>query len=105
MPFATGELIRGGKTMLAEVKKDRADDRVDDDYLAVKEYAGHAVLEDEVMTSFAKFTHDNGQHYFVWYDNNGDVLMRSEGYPTTSARDNGLASVQKIKIWTSVMPL
>ncbi len=97
LPFATGEQIRGGKTMVAEAKKERADDRVDDDYLAVKEYASHAALEDEAMTSFAKFTHENGQHYFAWYDENGDVLMRSEGYPTTSARDNGLASVQKNK--------
>jgi uncharacterized protein YegP (UPF0339 family) len=28
-------------------------------------------------------------------DNAGEVLLRSEGYPTTGARDNGLASVQK----------
>jgi uncharacterized protein YegP (UPF0339 family) len=35
-----------------------------------------------------------GEYYFVMLDN-AEVLLRSEGYPTTGARDNGPASVQK----------
>jgi uncharacterized protein YegP (UPF0339 family)/outer membrane protein OmpA-like peptidoglycan-associated protein len=67
--------------------------RVEDNYLACKEYAGHE--RDADNSDFAKFKHANGEHYFVMYDEDGDVLLRSEGYPTTAARDNGMQSVIK----------
>ncbi len=89
--YATGEQVRGGVQATAGVAaKERADDRVDDDYMACKSYAGH-VGDSEIVA----FTHESGQHYFAWYDGEGNVLMRSEGYPTTAARDNGMASVRK----------
>ncbi len=90
IPFATGEKIRGGApaaTLVAE----RANDRQDDDYLACKEYEGH----NGVVDGLVKFTHSNGNHYFAWYGDEGQLMMRSEGYPTTAARDNGAASVAK----------
>jgi outer membrane protein OmpA-like peptidoglycan-associated protein/uncharacterized protein YegP (UPF0339 family) len=89
--YATGEQVRGGvQATAAAATKERADDRVDDDYMACKSYAGHSG-DSEIVA----FTHESGQHYFAWYDGEGNVLMRSEGYPTTAARDNGMASVRK----------
>lgn len=87
IPYVTGEKIRGGVV----AKADRTNDRVDDDYLACKEYEGHS----DPVDGMVKFTHTNGNHYFAWYDDNGKLLMRSEGYPSTAARDNGVASVIK----------
>jgi outer membrane protein OmpA-like peptidoglycan-associated protein len=69
-------------------------DRQEDNYLVCREYRGHTGIKTE-HAGLAKFTHKNGQHYFVWYDDKGEVLMRSEGYATTTARDNGMASVAK----------
>ena len=94
--YATGEEVRGGaKAMVADAPKERANDRLDDDYMACKSYAGHPDSGVVGQEGLAAFTHENGQHYFSWLDDNGDVLMRSEGYPTTAARDNGRASVAK----------
>jgi uncharacterized protein YegP (UPF0339 family) len=76
---------------VAEEAKSAAPAREDDDYLVCSRYAGHAADEN----GMAKFTYDNGLHYFVWYNAAGDVLMRSESYPSTSARDNGYESVLK----------
>ncbi len=91
MAFATGEQVRGGVQATAmAATKERADDRIDDDYMACKSYAGHGGSGE-----LTAFTHESGQHYFALYDSDGDVLMRSEGYPTTAARDNGMASVTK----------
>ena len=95
LPFATGEQVRGGvQAAMAAGLKERANDRVDDDYMACKSYAGHSGGENGLVS----FTSENGEYYFAWYDDAGNdegVLMRSEGYPTTSARDNGMASVLK----------
>jgi uncharacterized protein YegP (UPF0339 family)/outer membrane protein OmpA-like peptidoglycan-associated protein len=88
--YATGEQTRAKSALVAETKE-RANDRIDDDYMACKSYAGHGGAGNAVVG----FTHESGQHYFTWYDDDGDVLMRSEGYPTTAARDNGMASVAK----------
>ncbi len=72
-----------------------ASGREDDDYLACKEYEGHPNVGAEVP-HFVKFqSAKDGQYYFAWLFDNGDVKMRSEGYPTTAARDNGFESVQK----------
>ena len=60
-----------------------------DDYLPCARYAGE--------NGFHIFTNDeNGEHYFS-YNRAADskTLLRSEGYTTTAARDNGIASVKK----------
>jgi uncharacterized protein YegP (UPF0339 family) len=67
--------------------------REEDNYMACKEYARQDVASDH--SGLYKFQHENGEYYFTWTDDAGNVLMRSEGYPTTSARDNGLESVAK----------
>jgi uncharacterized protein YegP (UPF0339 family)/outer membrane protein OmpA-like peptidoglycan-associated protein len=65
--------------------------RFEDDYLPCSSYAGHEATEQEGFTKFQNT--DNGKYYFTWLDAHGDVLFRSEGYPATAARDNGLDSV------------
>jgi outer membrane protein OmpA-like peptidoglycan-associated protein/uncharacterized protein YegP (UPF0339 family) len=93
LPYLTGEQVRGGVVAATAAPKERADNKVDDDYMICREYAGHAGVDGNALV---KFTHGNGKHYFAWYDDiDGHVLMRSEGYPTTAARDNGMASVLK----------
>ncbi|MEM9846380.1 MAG: DUF1508 domain-containing protein, partial [Bacteroidota bacterium] len=59
-----------------------------DDYLPCKDYAG--------ATGFYAF-HDElrNEYYFAYNDENGETLLRSEGYKTSAARDNGWASVKK----------
>ncbi len=101
IPFTTGEktrtMIRAAAmpTNLESNKKERANNKEDDDYLAVKEYAGHPNVGQQGYPNLVPFKHANGQYYFAWYDDDGNVLMRSEGYPTAAARDNGMASVNK----------
>jgi uncharacterized protein YegP (UPF0339 family) len=91
--YATGEKVRAAAMVAdAPASAERADNKVDDDYMICREYAGHPGVGEEGLV---KFTHSNGKHYFAWYDDGGDVMMRSEGYPTTAARDNGYASVLK----------
>ena len=40
------------------------------------------------------FHGDDGEHYFAYFDD-GKIALISEGYPTTAARDVGIASVEK----------
>ena len=40
------------------------------------------------------FKGDDGQYYFAHFEN-GKIRLISEGYPTTTARDTGVASVEK----------
>lgn len=63
---------------------------VQDDYLKCAEYEGHTTDAD----GFAKFEKD-GEYYFAWLNYDGSVILRSEGYTTEKARDNGIASVTK----------
>ena len=59
-----------------------------DDYLACKDYGG--------KTGFNKFYNEGrGKHYFSYNDKNGNTLLRSEGYESENARDNGLRSIIK----------
>jgi uncharacterized protein YegP (UPF0339 family) len=90
--YATGEKVRAAAIAADTTSAERADNKVDDDYMICREYAGHPGVGEDGLV---KFTHTNGKHYFAWYDDDGDVLMRSEGYPTTTARDNGYESVLK----------
>jgi uncharacterized protein YegP (UPF0339 family)/outer membrane protein OmpA-like peptidoglycan-associated protein len=64
-----------------------------DGYLSCESYAGHS---DSPAENFRIFQDsESGEHYFTMLSKTGKVVFRSEGYPTTAARDNGLASVQK----------
>ncbi len=57
-----------------------------DEYLGCDAYAGA-----EGFTSFEK----DGEYYFGYNDGNGQTLLRSQGYKSEAARDNGIASVKK----------
>ncbi len=71
-------------------------ENVEDDYLVCSDYRDRIV--DSKLTDgsgFIAFQHTNGKYYFGVLDGKGDLQLRSEGYPTTAARDNGIASVKK----------
>ncbi len=63
-----------------------------DGYLSCESYSGHS---DSPAEGFTTFIDEKGENYFAMVGKDGSVLLRSEGYPTVGARDNGLASVQK----------
>ena len=85
MQSAVG-LLLGSEAQMAALKG-RAANLNEDEYLACSSYASN---ED----GFHTFTHESGEHYFG-YNHGGKTYLRSEGYTTTAARDNGIASVQK----------
>jgi len=64
----------------------------EDDYLACKDYMGHARRSDH--RHFSTFEKD-GEYYFAYLAEDGDVLLRSEGYQSYEARDRGMDSVQR----------
>ncbi len=66
----------------------------DDDYLACKEYADRP--RDPEHPEFTVFD-ERGEHYFALVDENGEVLMRGEGYESVAARKHGMESVLKYK--------
>jgi small subunit ribosomal protein S1 len=66
-------------------------EHIEDDYLVPSDYRNRGEAEGGVV----RFTHENGKHYFAIVDTNGDLVYRSEGYSSESARDNGLESVAK----------
>ncbi len=76
-----------------------ADDNKDneaDDYMICREYEEHYNAAKVEEGGFIRFQHENtGKYYFAWVDETGDIILRSEGYPTTAARDNGMESVRK----------
>jgi len=47
------------------------------------------------MGKYTTKTGTNGEYYFNLVAGNGQVILSSQGYTTTSARDNGIASVQE----------
>ena len=47
------------------------------------------------MGKFVKKTDKAGEFRFNLKADNGQVILKSEGYTTTAARDNGIASVRK----------
>jgi uncharacterized protein YegP (UPF0339 family)/outer membrane protein OmpA-like peptidoglycan-associated protein len=68
-------------------------DREIDDYLPCDAYKGH---EDSPADGIRTFQSDkDNQYYFSVVNKDEDVILRSEGYPTKGARDNGVASVIK----------
>jgi uncharacterized protein YegP (UPF0339 family)/outer membrane protein OmpA-like peptidoglycan-associated protein len=64
-----------------------------DGYLPCESYAGHSDSPKENFRIFQDT--ESSEHYFSMLSKTGKVVFRSEGYPTTAARDNGMASVQK----------
>ncbi len=97
LPFVTGQQIRKKvvteTVAVATTTATHTNDRREDDYLACHFYENQPSVNHE--DGMVKFTHTNEEHYFAWYDENNQLLMRSEGYPSTAARDNGYASVLK----------
>ena len=67
---------------------------VNEDYLACSAYEGQSAHEAD--NNFASFYHEGSQQYFfALLDEDGEVLLKSEGYPQPAARDNGIQSVTK----------
>lgn len=60
--------------------------RIVDDYLPCEAYVG--------MEGYHTFEHE-GEYYFSYNDIAGNVILRSEGYKSIAARDNGIESVKK----------
>ena len=79
-----------GVTQPQDILKSEAKE---DDYLPCKEYEGHAINDKE--NNVALFKHKNGQFYFVLYNADGDVKIRSEGFETAKNRDQELSGVLK----------
>ncbi len=48
-----------------------------------------------MAAKFALTTGKDGQYYFNLKAGNGEIILSSEGYTTTAARDNGIESVRK----------
>ncbi|MBK7957221.1 MAG: YegP family protein [Bacteroidetes bacterium] len=46
------------------------------------------------MSKFTRFIGSNGQFYFNFKASNGEKVLTSEGYTTSSSRDNGIQSVR-----------
>jgi uncharacterized protein YegP (UPF0339 family) len=79
-------------TAVAEPNQTNSNMQIDG-YLPCESYAGHSDSPAEDFRIFQEG--ESGEHYFTMLSKTGKVVFRSEGYPTTAARDNGLASVQK----------
>jgi uncharacterized protein len=47
------------------------------------------------MAKFLKKTGKDNQYYFSLNADNGQIVLSSEGYTSTAARENGIASVRK----------
>ena len=68
-------------------------EKVEDDYLACKVYKSHINDKHPDHDDFIAFT-EGDEHYFAWVSGD-DIVMRSEGYTTEKARENGIQSVIK----------
>ncbi len=72
----------------AKEEEEKKKKREQDNYMPISAYAAG--------TGFVKFKHDKNDHFFFNYNNDeGRVILRSEGYTTEAARDNGVQSVIK----------
>ena len=67
-----------------------------DDYMICREYEEKIGSVSDKYSDFITFHHENtNKYYFAWINPKKEIILRSEGYPTTAARDNGLESVRK----------
>ena len=82
MQESVGTLL--GTELQIAAAKAAAANRIADDYLECKTYYGEA--------GFHRFSHES-EHYFSYNDGNGETVLRSEGYTTEAARENGISSV------------
>jgi outer membrane protein OmpA-like peptidoglycan-associated protein/uncharacterized protein YegP (UPF0339 family) len=81
-------------TVLSDVSK-KSDISTDDNYMICREYE-EQFSEAKLADGIIKFQHEsNNQFYFAWYNSDGSVKMRSEGYLTSSACDNGIEALKK----------
>ena len=79
---------------MAAAAKYRGPQDKDDDYLKCEEYHGHKVTDK--ANNIAFFSHKN-KEYFVLYDADGDVRLRSEGFESISKRSSELNAVLRLK--------
>lgn len=71
-------------------------ENVTDDYMICREYEEQISKVSPKYPDFIVFQHEHTKlHYFAWINDNKEIVLRSEGYPTTAARDNGIESVRK----------
>jgi uncharacterized protein YegP (UPF0339 family) len=62
--------------------------------LPIEAFYGHENIWNEYgITGYAKFQGSNGKFYFVVYNPDGSIYLRSEGFATEGARDKGLETV------------
>ncbi len=67
--------------------------RIENDYLPCKEYLVNGEITPEGYVLFQNLK--NKLYYFALKDSKGDLLFKSEGYPTNEARMLGINSVKK----------
>ncbi len=83
-------------TLIQPESKESKSETVADDYMICREYEEKIASVSAKHSDFITFQHENtGKHYFAWINKKGEIILRSEGYPTTAARDNGMESVIK----------
>lgn len=83
-----------GAAGLAAAAKPRKTAPRDDDYLKCEEYHDRTVTDK--ANNVALFEHKNGLYYFVVYNKDGDVRLRSEGFEDTASRNNELSAVLRL---------
>jgi outer membrane protein OmpA-like peptidoglycan-associated protein/uncharacterized protein YegP (UPF0339 family) len=84
-------VVAAAAPVVAEVIKKAINTDREDDYLLCEAYQGHHVTD--FKNNIAFFTHTNAQYYFVVYNTDGSVKLRSEGFRTLAERDSELAGV------------
>ena len=94
-PIVAAAAVASAAPAMAKAAKPLAPRDKDDDYLKCEEYHGHKVTDEKNNIAF--FSHANNQEYFVVYDDDGDVLIRSEGFESISKRSSELAAVIRLK--------
>jgi len=87
-------------------KPEAKPDRLDDDYMVCSVYESFINEKHPEYDDFISFYEEDTQkYYFAWINPDTNfawinpdtktIILRSEGYPTTAARNNGLESVRK----------
>lgn len=94
-PIVAAAAVAAAVPAMAKAAKPVTPRDKDDDYLPCAEYHGHKVTDEKNNVAF--FSHSNNQEYFVIYDDNGEVLIRSEGFNSISKRSSELAAVLRLK--------
>lgn len=92
---ALADTDRGGQatgTVETTAESIKTNNRNVDEYLDCAAYRGHE--RSVQFPDFSYFQHD-GEYYFAMLDKDDEVLLRSEGYPNTRSRENGVKSVIK----------